>query len=591
VNNFLTHYDYTVVSISWHRYHQSRIFYTLAMTDQSVELLQVTQADITENGTVPNVNHHTSDVFVKRSPVKLAPTNDHQGDDIGERKSICEDAWQDERSIVALARSHNMLNEAPLNDSNRWLANTWRMKVCRTLFRFFLNTSFHGLPHIASSRRSCTLLTYWIIVLLLSVLIMLGAIYFVTAQYAEMKTILFSTQNTHKSLPFPAITICNVNMHRRSVAAKTKLDLNDLAVVFNRISDDPWLDETFNVSAYFEKNTDVFGIENSLFFYNNSGHQLKNMLFSCRLSNQSCSNVTNFTQRSSVNGNCFTYNSGENGPISSIRRGRRAGFSLVLNAEEYEYFLAESNSIGFNVFIHDPDHFPYFDSVGSFLIPTGQLTRVALNKVNYKLLSTSRGGQCDDNVNLKYFKSYAQESCIAECVTNFVVNRCDCKPEYLPGTAEVCILINNCQYDALDSFDVDLCNCPPACEYSRYTKTLSYATFPASHFISVINISNSAIDDSPSPHFVVGSAVDENGTETFYLNENFTESFLSKNFAQIQVYYDTLTTTTMEEGLEYSTAQFLIDFGGYIGLFTGAGFLTIFELIDLCFKFVRPIEE
>ncbi|XP_065886151.1 acid-sensing ion channel 1A-like [Dysidea avara] len=569
------------------------------MTDQSVDLLRVTSTSITENGAAPGANHCNTDNFVKCLPVKLAPINHHQGDNISERSSICKDAWQDENAILASARSchsvnscQNLLDKVPLSDSHKELANTWRMKVWRTLFRFFLNSSFHGLPHIASSNRSWGRLTYWIIVFLLSLLIMLAAIYFVTAQYAEMKTILFSKQYPHKSLPFPAITICNLNTLRGSVVSDTNLSLTDLAIVFNLISDDPWLSETFDIDAYFDKHEDVFGVENSSFFYNNSGHQLENMLFSCRLGNRSCS-TANFTQRSSINGNCYTFNSGENEPISTVRRpGRRSGLSLVLNAEQYEYFLAESDSIGFNIFIHHPDHFPYFGAVGSFSIPTGQLTRVALNKVDYKLSTTSCGGQCEDNINLKHFKTYEQQSCLAECVTDIVVNMCNCKPEYLPGPAEVCKLNNSCQYDALNSFNLDnQCNCPPACEYSLYTKTLSYATFPASHFVSILNISSSTIEESPSPEFVVSTTMDENGTEKYYLNENFTESFLSKNFAQVQIYYDSLTTTTMEEGLEYSTYQFLVDFGGYIGLFTGAGFLTLFELLDFCFSFVRPIED
>ena len=45
----------------------------------------------------------------------------------------------------------------------------------------------------------------------------------------------------------------------------------------------------------------------------------------------------------------------------------------------------------------------------------------------------------------------------------------------------------------------------------------------------------------------------------------------------------------MEEGLEYSTFQFIADFGGHIiGLFTGAGFLTIFEIIQLCCGLIKP---
>jgi len=564
------------------------------MTDHNVHLLRATQVDNSENEAKPDANHHSSDLFVKRSPVNLAPFNHHQADNISERSSVREEAWQDEKAIITLARSFNSINlnrdllsEVPLSAHEKLFSKTRKMRIWTVLFHFFLNTSFHGLPHVASSRRSWFRITYWILVLHLSFFIMVAAIYFVTAQYVEMKTVLYSKQTTHRSLPFPAITICNLNMFRRSVAESTNLDLIDLAIVFNDLSDDPWLNET--IDDYFKEHSDVFGIRNSSFFYNNSGHQLKDMLFNCRLANRTCG-LANFTQRSSINGNCYTFNSGENGPILHARHGRRQGLQLVLNAEEYEYFLVESDAIGFNVFIHHPDHFPYFDAVGSFTIPSGQLTRVALNKIDYKLLTTSQGGQCENYVDLKYFKSYGVESCLAECAVDFIASRCGCKPEYLPGPAEVCLAIDKCQYDNLIAFyeeQAEQCDCPPACEYSRYTKTLSYANFPASHFVSILNISSSALKNSPSPDFVVNS---ENGTN-FYLNENFTESFLSKNFVQVQIYYDTLTTTTMEEGLEYSTAQFLIDFGGYIGLFTGAGFLTLFELLDLCFNFVRPYEE
>ena len=47
----------------------------------------------------------------------------------------------------------------------------------------------------------------------------------------------------------------------------------------------------------------------------------------------------------------------------------------------------------------------------------------------------------------------------------------------------------------------------------------------------------------------------------------------------------------MEEYLEYSTSQFIIDFLGYIGLFTGAGFLTFFEIVELCFAILRPADD
>ena len=265
---------------------------------------------------------------------------------------------------------------------------------------------------------------------------------------------------------------------------------------------------------------------------------------------------------------------------------------MVFNAEEYEYFQAESDSVGFNVFIHDPDHFPYFRSSGGFSASAGQLTQVALHKLDRKLLTKSEGGQCDNDVTLKYFNSYSVESCIAECVTDFVVARCGCKSQYMPGPAKVCKLTNFCQFNSTELItqDLSVCDCPIACESTHYQATLSYAKFPAAHFVTLLNVPH-LVEFLPFPDFVVSSAVDENGESYKYLNDNFTESFISNNYAKILIYYDTLTSTTLEEGLEYSTTQFLIDFGGYIGLFTGAGFLTLFELFELCFNFYRPIEE
>jgi len=557
----------------------------LAMTDGGDVELQWSDATAYKVGS--GATHHTS----KCSPIKPTPVHQLQGDNVDGWSNVCEDAQQDDKTIVALGKhchslnqSSDLLNEIPLSDSNQKLSRSCRIKVWRALFYFFSNTSFHGLPHIAGSRRSCARLTYWILVLHLSLFIMLAAIYFVTSEYTEKKTVLFSAQTTYTSLRFPAITICNLNMYRKSVARENDLDLHDLANLNNLISDDPWLKGDIDIDAYFKEHADVFDKRNSPFFLNNSGHQLEDMLINCQLENELCGRA-NFTKTSSINGNCYTFDAGEN---RLVRRGRRAGLSVVINAEQYEYFLAESDSIGFNLFIHDPDHFPYYDTVGSISIPTGRLTRVGLNKVDYKLLTSSQGGQCENNINLKYFNSYKQESCFAECVTDFIVRRCNCKPEYLPGPARICILANQCQYNVLRSFDMKRCRCPLECEYTRYSMTLSYATFPASHFASLLNRTGST---KGAPNFVVSTRVDRNGTNMSYLNENFTESFLAKNIVRLMIYYDSLTTTTMEEGLEYSTVQFLIDFGGYIGLFTGAGFLTFFELIDLCFHFIRPNEE
>ena len=271
--------------------------------------------------------------------------------------------------------------------------------------------------------------------------------------------------------------------------------------------------------------------------------------------------------------------------LNSVKRGFRYGLEVVLNAEEYEYFTLETDAVGFNVFIHDPDNFPYYESMDSFSVTTGEQTEVALKKIDYKLLLSSYGGQCDE-VDLKYFKKYSYLSCITECLTEFLVGACGCKNQYLPGNAKVCNLTYECSYNKTASFSEEQCNCPIACNSISYEKMLSHSRFPASHIVKLFANSEFLSQTGYKlPDFVIST---KNSTGVRYLNENFNGTFLMDNFVKLQIYYDTLISTSMEEGLEYTTAQFIADFSGYVGLFTGAGFLTIFEIIQLCFGLTSP---
>jgi len=582
------------------------------MTDKQVQLLQVTS----HNGTDPSLNNDDpippnllNSCHKNSGPLKLPPMIKHDEKDLSDKNNLIPNAWQDEeeehkedmiihsrlsKSCMTLSRSRNILNQLPLSPNDRKLARSWKIKVWMTLFRFFSTTSFHGLPYIAGSQRSLIRLVFWISALFISLSLMTVAVVLVTRRYVNQNTVLSSKQHFHKTLPFPAVTICNKNLNRRSVAVDSGIDLDQLTVFFNiYFSDNPYLaDESFDVNVFFENYLQLFAQEDSVFYYNNSGHQLKDMLFDCQYAGQDHCQLHNFTQRTSTEGNCYTFNSGHAGAILLTNNsGRSFGLELILNAEEYEYFQAESDSVGFNVFIHDPDHFPHYRPSGGFSASSGQLTQVALHRIDSKFLTESQGGQCDD-VTLNYFNSYSRESCIAECVTNFVMRQCECKLQFMPGPAKVCNLTDDCQYNATMKIAEGLtaCDCPIACESTSYQTTLSYAKFPAAHFVRLLNVPR-LVDQLPWPDFVINSTVDDNGMPYQYLNANFTESFITNNFAKILIYYDTLASTTMEEGLEYSTEQFLIDFGGYIGLFTGAGFLTIFELFELCYNFLSPVEE
>ena len=555
------------------------------MAEENVELLKATRKGDMTPAVNKGTHNSNSDAFVKHNCINSNLTSDHTN---GLCKSaIIGDAWEEETVLPSDCQGTKFDGDnVSESESEKRLGQ--KVKLWESMRNFLLATSFHGLPMIASTKSFFCALAFWMIPILLALGLMVWALISVTNQYFEMNTVLFSKLHFNNQLPFPAITICNKNYFRKSVAEKTGVDLNEIVKFLLVASGNPFLLQDFNFDEFYMEHQELFEGESSAFHIHNAGHQLEQMLYSCKFAGSDC--LHNFTQRSSYYGNCYTFNSGIDAPVLySNNSGQYYGLELILNAEEYEYFLAESISVGFNVFIHDPRYFPYYRNTDSFSITTGQETQVALRRLDYSVLTSNEGGQCGD-IELKYFDGYSYPSCVVECLTDYVVGNCGCKLAYLPGPAEICNITNGCQYSAQGDFNEAVhCDCPFTCDFTLHERFLSYSKFPASHFATLLRTSNAYLTniDYQFPDFVIDTEY-VNGTEVQSLNENFNKSFLEDNTLILRVYYDTLTSTEMEEGLEYSMFQFIADFGGHIGLFIGAGFLTIFEIIQLCFGLIRP---
>ena len=555
----------------------------------SAKFLSIALKD--DDAAATEVNHNSNpNMFVKRSFIHNSLASVDCNNSL-HQNSIVGDAWEDD-TTVQNDHKEPTLDDISIKGKRERLMKAKLQKL--TLWSFMHNflsvTSFHGLPLIANTKNFFCALAFWMIPIMTALGLMLWALISVTNQYFEMNTVLYSNLHFNSRLLFPAVTVCNKNYFRRSVAenASSDVDLQDLVDFLHVASGNPFLVDEFDFDEFIDNHEDLFEGEDSIFYFRNSGHQFEQMVYSCTFNGKDCSH--DFIQRSSIYGNCYTFNSGINtSALYSTRSGETYGLELILNAEEYEYFLAETLSVGFNVFIHDQAHFPYFDSIDRFSVTTGLETLVALRRVDYSLLTSGNGGQCRDNVDLKYFDSYAHGSCIAECFTDFIIARCNgCRSEFLPGPAKVCNITEECQYSASVEFnEMEQCDCPIACDFTVYETSLSYSRFPAGHFAELLRNSDFYLQNSTYdfPDFLIST---NNDTGVRYFNENLNQSFFTTNTLVLRVYYNTLTSTSMEEGLEYSRFQFIADFGGHIGLFTGAGFLTVFEIIQLCCGLIRP---
>lgn len=478
------------------------------------------------------------------------------------------------------------IHEIELDEKHKKLATSYRLQIWKLVFRCLGRTSLHGWPYLALSMKSSLKITYWIVLILISLVLMIYSLAAISIQFAERRTVLSSSHHFPKRLPFPAVTLCNLNSFRRS-SIPANISIDEMILFLNYISAEPWLSDQFDVDAFVRQYDQVYHGDRS--FLGNFGHKLEDMLLTCHFENRPCS-FSDFVTKVTSLGLCYTFNSGGNQSILyTDKYGYENGLQVTLNAEEYEYFTAEDDSTGFYVFIHAPGYVPYIGTYRGFTVPAGQRTQVSISKTDVSLL-TPPYGKCNDHVQLQLFKDYSRESCLIECETNSAIAYCGCKAEYMPGDGIICSLNETvrCIYPHSDQFEPQLCDCPVPCESVLYDTKFSYSRYPSRNYFQIINTTAFLnFTSSPIPEFIITRST-INGSDVVFLNSNASRYFFSANYLSFYIYYDTLEYEEIEEVVEYNLFQYVADFGGFMGFFTGAGFLTFFELIELIYGAVYP---
>ena len=267
------------------------------------------------------------------------------------------------------------------------------------------------------------------------------------------------------------------------------------------------------------------------------------------------------------------------------------GLSLVINVEQLRYMYYTSHTAGLQVFVHPQDEYPYSGEFHGFSVSPGFETQVAISLTNTKLMEPPYG-QCGDkpihdpyiiNCNTAQssdstmtnssnstadddmiqsmmkcpqpIKRYTRQRCLDECEALYQERRCGCKADYLPGgDIRVCNLneLFNCLLEATDQFAEMkniLCDCPVECSRVRYNTKLSSSYFPAIRYPLV---------------------------------EGVSQQYIRANMLSLLFYFDKLEYTEVTQEIDFDTFRYLADFGSHLGLFTGAGVLSFFEIFELC---------
>ncbi|CAG9865180.1 unnamed protein product [Phyllotreta striolata] len=261
-------------------------------------------------------------------------------------------------------------------------------------------------------------------------------------------------------------------------------------------------------------------------------------------------------------------------PRRALQAGADNSLTLLIPqlVEDADYLCQMQT--GYTVTIHVPNTIPLTlkdykimpsDESTTIIIEPDLLTTSATVK-SYKLIDR----QCyfSDEKDLAYFRMYTQENCLLECLTNFTLKTCGCVDFFMPheNTTEICGNSKMaCLQEAQDELkmlelDVELdedpenpyqsCECLPVCTQLSYkTDSFSYKWRWKEYFMA-----NNKLN----------------------ITEKLTQSL---HFSMLQVYFKSDRFLPSEKNELYGPFDFLSNFGGLLGLFTGFSLLSAVELV------------
>ncbi|XP_078379403.1 acid-sensing ion channel 2-like isoform X2 [Oculina patagonica] len=351
------------------------------------------------------------------------------------------------------------------------------------------------------------------------------------------------------TLEFPAVTICNFNMFNKSVV--TAKGYNELLRQFERklfgLNNE---NDTMDFNKYNDFNLTEFHFI--------AGHQISSTLSICVWSGQSC-DYRNFTPVLTDMGLCHTFNSGKDGEqILKVKQaGSAFGLQLTLNVHQKEYFGVMSHSAGVKILIHRQGTLPLVSQLG-FAVGPGTTTFAAVRKQRVLNLPKPYESNCSNETvsAIPGYPKYTISSCMFICNGKYVIDKCGCREYDMPENFKV-----------LKDFQ---CDCPVPCDTTSFKPVLSYAAFPSQNYISSL-------------------------TKTFLLDATNitsdiikqTEDDFRQNLLELDVYFEELSYTVIQETPAYDSESMLGEIGGQVGLCVGASLLTVLEFCDVIFDLIK----
>lgn len=287
------------------------------------------------------------------------------------------------------------------------------------------------------------------------------------------------------------------------------------------------------------------------------GQSAKDLILECYFMGRLCS-YQDFTSVVTRFGICHAFNSDRSTASMSLSPGPRFGLDLVLNIEQEDYGYSLGEDAGVSVVVHSQEE-PGEPTDAGVTVAPGHAARVALTERNIYDDSSTAVCRPSDSANFVFLPEtyqYSLSACLADAFFTAVAENCGCID------SSVLARPSSGSYSTLPDCGVgDLCcvtdvfltapesNCQSACQYTTYSKTVSYSAFPAEYVIN-------------------GSYRD------FY---NGSREKATQNLLSVNVFFQGFTVEEQVTRDAYSLAALLSDIGGQLGLFLGASVVSVLE--------------
>ncbi|XP_050353697.1 pickpocket protein 28-like [Nymphalis io] len=470
------------------------------------------------------------------------------------------------------------------------------------LREYLLTSTLHGLRYIGEKKLTWFERFFWLIAFGSS---LICAGFFILNVYAKwrMSPMIVSINPENmplNKLPFPAITICNVNQAKKSVAERymkfgDSIDKKLLESLCSSQTDaDIFEDDIAGGADWDHTRSFLINVTQpcnemlSLCIWNSANMNCQD-LFNAQLTDEGLCCTFNVVHRENMFRNPkdlndmnitfplpsvdWTPESGfpENAPADGFPWraqgiGTDHGLTLVLDANVAEYYCASTKSTGFKILLHNPTETPNIAKLGEVYGP-GIEARVAIQPrildaqptlkfidVNKRLCLFS------SEQKLVFYRTYTLRNCEMECEARIMLDVCKCVLYYMPKnkTTRVCGKADAKCYSNMKKYVPSgrerACEeCLPACT------EISYFERPSSAMLS---------------KFLVGHYI-----KSINLAQNKTSEYFTDNMLVIHFYFEDNSFMRFTKGEIFGLTEFLSNTGGLLGLCMGFSMMSAVELL------------